>query len=246
MPFLMKTVYIFLVGIVAISCQLKVEQVDKLNEWTEEQNRRDFIDSFSRLDGFGLYEAGDTVQTFANFFKSRYPNVKARNAYDAFPYALEEEYIDTTTIDTTRHWFRIIVRPCFRNPYCLTVEKKFGKTFLTTKITDGSGGYETGNLVITMKFPFGDSLYDNLVKELVELDFWSLPLRDTSCGGGLDGEVWTFESIEKGKYNLLGRWSPEGCGNNTTKQLAQLGLRIRNLSELDRVLGAFNQEKNGM
>ena len=73
------------------------------------------------------------------------------------------------------------------------------------------------------------------------LNFWTLA-ADTTCHGGLDGETWIFESIDKGKYNVLSRWYPQECGNMTTKQLAQLGLRLREYSRLEKVLATLGEK----
>jgi len=125
---LMKYLFVLQLLLVLTGCKEEKQQIIPKKEWTEEQKRKYFNDNISILEGYGLYRAGDTVETFAKFFKTHYPGIKARNYYDAFPYAMEEEYIDTTNIDTSRHWFRIIVNPSFDLPYCLIVEKKYGKS----------------------------------------------------------------------------------------------------------------------
>ena len=71
-----------------------------------------------------------------------------------------------------------------------------------------------------------------------------MPLHDTTCGSGFDGETWTFELIELGKYHLLSRWAPESCGTSSTIHLAQVGLRIREMSRLDKVLTALGERKS--
>ena len=62
------------------------------------------------------------------------------------------------------------------------------------------------------------------------MNFWQLD-KDTTCGGGLDGESWTFEAIENGKYNIVTRWVPMHCGNDITKQHAQIGLQLMKKSQ---------------
>lgn len=187
----------------------------------------------------------DSTKTFEYFFKTHYPDIKTKIPFDAFPYAFEEEYIDTTKIDSSRQWFRLIVNPCFRSPYCFVVEKKDGKTFLTTKITNGRGGYFTGVLISTMRFPFGDTLYNNISKQLHFQNFWGLGI-DTTCHGGLDGETWMFEAIENGKYNIFDRWAPQNCGDSTTLRLSKIGILLAKLSKLDNVLTAIGAPKSGM
>jgi hypothetical protein len=212
--------------------------------WTEEKKRRFFIDSLAYNDKLFPPDTGNS-KIFKAFMDKNYPVLQTPNKYNPFIYALEEPYIDTTKIDAAKHWFRLSVQPSFGSAYCFVIEKQENKTFLITKMTNGNGGYLTGTLALYMKVPFSDTLYNNLLQKLQDLKFYSLPPHDTSCGLGLDGETWTFELLDGGKYRLLGRWSPEHCGNSETKQLGQIGLRIKKLSRLDRVLAAVSDKNSG-
>lgn len=239
----MKPLPIIATLIIFMSCSTPAPKVDKAPGWTEAQKRKYFADNFSGRYGFGGPWEKDSANIFANFFKAHYSYIKTRYSADALPYAFEEEYVDTTTIDSSRHWFRIMVRPCFRRPYCFILEKKYNESFLTTKITDGDGGYNTGILVLTTKFPFGDTLYNNISQQLQVLNFWKLG-EDTTCHVGLDGETWTFEAIENGKYNLIRRWGPHYCGDPVTKQLSNMGIQLAKLSKLDNLLVALGARRS--
>jgi hypothetical protein len=236
--------FVIIAIIIFASCKDKIQNKVDSQIWTEEQKRKFYTDSFSYSDNDFLNRR-DTSINFVTFMNEQYPNLKSKNKYDPFIYALEEPYIDTTQIDTTKNWFRLVVRPCFRLPYCFVVEKKDGKSFLTTKITNGYGGYYTGVLISTMRFPFGDTLYNNISSQLASLNFWSLG-SDTTCHGGFDGETWTFEAIENGKYNIISRWVPQTCGDSTTIKLSKIGLNLGKLSRLDNVLIAIGATKSGM
>lgn len=227
------------------SCKETSRKVENSGTWTEEQKRNYFSDSLSGSYGFGHFMEGDSTKTFKYFFKTQYPDIKTKIPFDAFPYAFEEEYIDTTKIDTSSHWFRLIVKPCFRLPYCFVVEKKAGKTFLAIKITNGDGAYYPGVLVSTTRFVFSDTLYDNISQELNSQKFWMLG-EDTTCLGGFDGETWMFEAIEHGKYNILSRWLPQSCGDSTTLRLARIGINLSKLSKLDNILVAIGAPKSDL
>jgi len=241
----MKPLAIITILITFISCSEPASKVNKVPGWTEAQKRKYFADTFAGLYGFGQYGVEDSTKTFAYFFKTHYSDIKTRYSYNPFPYAFEEEYVDTTKIDTSRHWFRIMVKPCFRRPYCFTLEKKYDQSLLTTKITNGRGGYTTGVLVLTTKFSFDDTLYDNISGKLNSLNFWKLN-KDTTCHGGLDGEDWTFEAIENGKYNIISRWVPQDCGDSITKQLSYIGIHLGTLSRLDNMLVALGALRSGI
>ncbi len=236
--------HLIILTILFVSCKDTSQKIDKPKGWTEEQKRQYFSDSIAYRYGFGQI-AEDSTKTFTYFFQTHYPEIKTLYSFDAFPYAFEEEYVDTSKIDSSKHWFRVTVHPCFRLPYCFIVEKRGRKSFLTTKITDGDGGYHTGVLLMTMKLSFADTLYDNIVKHLNSLDFWKVGM-DTTCQGGLDGETWVFEAIDNGKYNAVERWVPQDCGNRTTRDLAKLGLNLASLSKLDEILKTLGHPKRGM
>lgn len=226
-----------------LACKNKQQGKTTPQVWTEEQKRKYYIDSFSNWDSYR--KGRDTSISFDSFMDQQYPDLKAKNKYNPFIYALEESYIDTTLIDSETHWFRIIVEPCFRKPYCLVLTKKDNKSFLTIKISNGDGGYYPGVLISTTHFKFRDTLYNAVYDKLSSLNFWNLS-RDTSCHGGFDGETWTFESIEKQKYNIVERWVPQNCGNNNTLQLSEIGIMLARLGRLDNILEAIRERKSGL
>ena len=224
------------IALTAPSCKEDSKPDDKSQKQkttrTEDQKRKYFANTDSlRADDGWRNGRQDSTHTFAYFMRTNYPDIKAKNIADPFIYAFEENYIDTTSIDSTVNWLRISVAPCFRRPYCLVVEKKFDKTYLTAKMTDGDGGYYWGHLDITTTKIFSDTLYNNISKQLHQLNFWTLH-EDTVCHGGYDGEHWTIEAIENGQYNIIDRWVPQHCGGETTLQLGQLGLQIRDKSKI--------------
>jgi hypothetical protein len=242
---LMRPVIIIATLLFFISCTDTVQKIDIPQGWTEVQKRRFYTDSFAFTDR-DFPDRRDSVTSFQSFMDKHYPDLKAKNKYDPFIYAMEEQYIDTTQIDTSKHWFRLTVKPVFRKPYCLILTKDNDKSFLTTKATNGDGGYNTGTLTIQLRFQFQDTLYDNTLRNLEDIRFWTLPIHDTTCGPGLDGETWTFELIDSGKYQILNRWVPQSCGDSLTKKLSNVGLKIRELSRLDKVLTALGERKSGM
>lgn len=237
------TSIIFLIAIL-FGCKDKPTGKSSANVWTEEQKRKYYTDSF--------YEAGndfkmsrDSSTRFEKFMDEHYPDLKAANKYDPFTYSLEEPYIDTTQIDTAKHWFRITVSPCFRLPYCLIIEKKDKKSILTTKIANGMGCHYPGVLISTTRLRFGDTLYNEISDKLTLLNFWNLG-ADTTCRGGFDGETWFLEAIENGKYNIIRRWLPQHCGSGNTNQLGDIGAMLGKLGKLDNILAALGAPESGL
>jgi hypothetical protein len=242
---LMRPFLIIASFLVFISCNDTVRKPEKPQGWTEEQKRKFYADSFAFTDR-DFADRRDSLTSFQAFMDKHYQDLKAKNKYDPFIYAMEEQYVDTTQIDSSKHWFRLTVKPVFRKPYCLVLTKDNDISLLITKVANGDGGYNTGTLAIQLRFQFQDTVYDNTLRSLQDIGFWTLPIHDTTCGPGFDGETWTFELIEAGKYQILTRWVPQTCGDSLTRQLSQVGLRIRELSKLDKVLTALGERKSGM
>ena len=189
-------------------------------EWTEAKKWKYFQDSIAHRNC--NFSDCSGLNNFYNFSNAMLGHVKAKNIHNPFIYAFEEPYIDTTQIDTSKSWFRIVVMPCFRKPYCLTIEKKNSRTFLSAKLTNGDGGYFPGLLDISTTSTYSDTIYNDLLGDLKNLNFWELGV-DSSNRRGIDGETWCFEAIDKGRYNCIYRWVPYRYGNAKTKKLAEIG-----------------------
>jgi hypothetical protein len=224
----MKNVILFLTIILISSCSGKNNK-KKTPIWSEYQKRQYFEDSIANRMYNGEYGEGDSLNDFALFSKYMFSNIKAINIGDPYIYAFEEPYIDTYKKLPFNDWFRITVNPCFRIPYCLIIEKRGKSSYLTCKMTDGYGGYYSGKLSFSLTQKFSDTLYDDIRKQLLAVDFWSLGPEPID---GCDGETWTFEAIHNGKYNLIERWVPQKYGSSRTRKLAELGLNLRDTSKL--------------
>ena len=212
--------YITCIVILLSSCKLN-DKKDKPIVWTESHIKQYFIDSIGLV-----YRGGDdseSLNKFSRFMNTFYHNTKAININSSIVYALEEPYIDTTKIDTSKKWFRVIVEPTFSLPYCIVAEKINEKTKLTLKMTNGDGGYYSGYLDFTSTIYRDDSIYNSISKMLDKINYWKLNrLNDTTCPRVLDGQNWTFEAINKGKYNLVNRQSPYNCSSYEMKTLIEI------------------------
>jgi hypothetical protein len=203
-------------------------------ELSEQQKRKYFVDN-----DLGDYE---NEKSFLKFFDDYYPGIKAINKNNPYPYAFEEEYIDTTKIDSSRIWFRVIVEPCFRLPYALIVNRNEGHYNFTVKLTSGNCNY-TGSLFLTMKPFLFDSIGNFLFQKLDSLNYWTvLPEKNDSW---TDGETWTYEAIQNGKYNLVRQRLPQYCKNKNALDLYRTVLYIIKFAKLDAVLAALGKPKTG-
>jgi hypothetical protein len=228
------TTFLFLI----CSCRQvdkKVIHTQSNKSWSQDSIKKYFKDSIAFRMYNGQMGKGDGLNYFDEFSKYILANIKAKNINDPFILAFDENYIDTTKIDSSKKWFRISVNPVFRTPYCLIIEETGNRSFLTIKMTNGHGGYYSGYLDFVSMKQFDNSLYFSVSQKLHQLNFWKVT-EDTTCKGGFDGESWTFEAIENGKYNIQTRWLPLDCGNAVTKQLALLGVQLRDSSQFKEYL----------
>ena len=231
--FMKSLTYIVLLLALISSCKHKENKIilsGTNKKWSQDSIRKYFKDSIAYRVSDGQFGEGQGLNNFDTFSKYLLSDIKAKNINNPFILGFDENYIDTTKIDSSKKWFRISVNPCFRTPYCLILEQNANKCILTLKITDGEGCYSSGFLNFVSSQWYKDSLYLSISKKLHQLNFWKLKI-DTTCHGGLDGEDWTFEAIDNGQYNILRRWVPLNCGNDTTRQLALIGVELRKASQ---------------
>lgn len=240
-------VIVVLAGVIFMACQRNDTKPMLSSTWTEAQKRNYFVDSFAYRTGSGRYfeASDDSSKSFGSFLRRQYPDLHTAYYTDPLPYALEEEYIDTTRIDPSREWVRFIVYSFFELPYSIILERKAGRTYLTAKLADGRGLYHTGQLILASKQVVPDSLTESVFKMVDSLDFWHLR-EDTSCHGGTDGSEWSVEAILHGKYNKVDRWAPDACGNSTTRGLAKLGEKLAVVCDLPTLVRACDKRRPGL
>ncbi len=81
-----------------------------------------------------------------------------------------------------------------------------GTGAVTTKISDGRGGYAPGNLTENKNTILTKDQVNSFLGR-VNLDkFWSLPSEGKA--DGLDGSEWIVEAKRKGRYHIVSRWTP--------------------------------------
>ena len=232
-----KLFFITLIFFIAISAMFSCREKTKQNKpnWTENQKRKYFNDSIAfrycnglRMNHYHERSTNDIVlNNFAFFMDSLYPEIKAINKQLPFIYAFEEPYIDNSKIDSSKNWIRMILDPCWRIPCCITIEKKNDRTYLTSKITNGLGGYYSGLLLSSFTKVYSDTLYDHISKELHKTNFWKIRFENFDC---CDGETWYFEAIEKGKYNYVMRRCLRRNEKNATRaDLYKIGIKLLTL-----------------
>ena len=83
-----------------------------------------------------------------------------------------------------------------------------GSARLTTKMTNGTGGFKPGNLVQNDTSTLTREQAELFLRKIEEHKFWNLEAVDKS-NGGMDGAEWIIEGVKDGSYHIVNRWSPE-------------------------------------
>jgi hypothetical protein len=86
--------------------------------------------------------------------------------------------------------------------------KADGSAGLTTKVSDGAGGYKPGKLIENASRPLIQRQTDEFLANVKRFQFWELPTHETSATVGCDGSQWIIEGVKGGKYHVVDRWTP--------------------------------------
>jgi hypothetical protein len=84
-----------------------------------------------------------------------------------------------------------------------------GRPRLTTKMTNGAGGYEPGHILQNSTSTLTRDQTEWFLGKIEDNKFWKLSAVDKTRMG-LDGGQWIIEGVKDGNYHIVDRWSPEG------------------------------------
>lgn len=102
--------------------------------------------------------------------------------------------------------YRVLWLRTFHAPFVFRVTvRPDGTSELTTKKTDGLGGYDPGNIVTNKTTQIDRKETGTLVETLERTKFWNLPTNESALGG-TDGAQWIIEGVKDGKYHIVDRW----------------------------------------
>jgi hypothetical protein len=122
--------------------------------------------------------------------------------------ALKEPSLFESKQDGTVQSYRFLWLRTFNHPVAVRVLiHSDGSGTLVTKMADGRGGYEPGNLIVAKIEPLPVDRVKRFSEEAQRLGYWTLPGREIKVG--LDGSQWVIEGVRGGTYHLVDRWSPE-------------------------------------
>jgi hypothetical protein len=103
--------------------------------------------------------------------------------------------------------FRLTLVMSFDQPISILMEKKSNGVTLSTKVLDGTGGYDPGQIMYDTLIEIEPNQWDSFVSQIRTLRFWDL-MSDIGETGD-DGSQWVLEGYQDGKYHFVDRWTPD-------------------------------------
>ena len=102
----------------------------------------------------------------------------------------------------------------FHHPMVVRLEKQNNSIKLLSKVCNGSGGYEPGQLIFDTTLNVTDDQYKLLIQKIDSMNFWNLETEQRE-DRGLDGSEWILEAVRDNNYHMVTRWTPsEGRQGN--------------------------------
>ena len=120
----------------------------------------------------------------------------------------EPSLLELSRRDATAEVYRFLWLRSFHHPISVRlVVRKDGRATLTSKESDGKGGYEPGKLIRNTTATLSKEQTDLFRSQVKHYALWNLPTRQ-SGQIGLDGAQWIIEISGGGRYHIIDRWSP--------------------------------------
>ena len=103
--------------------------------------------------------------------------------------------------------YRFLLLRSFSNPVCIRINiPANAPSDLTVKVTNGTGGYQPGDLVENQTITLSKRQIEEFYQKLIDCDFWKVTHKKRRRGK--DGAQWIVEGIKNGKYHVAHRWTP--------------------------------------
>ncbi len=123
--------------------------------------------------------------------------------------ALDEPSLWSRSKTQKEQSYRLLWLRTFHCPVVIRIDVSAdGTSRLTLKMTDGTGGYAPGHLVLNDTSTLTREQTGWFLGEIEENNFWKLAAIDQSRMG-LDGAQWIIEAVKNGSYHIVDRWSPK-------------------------------------
>jgi hypothetical protein len=124
--------------------------------------------------------------------------------------ALREHSLLTQSREQTAgEIYRFLWLRTFHHPICVRLSiRRDGTAVLTSKETNGKGGYQPGKLIHTTTRELSKEEVRSLRERFDSVVSRQPPTKRDDASVGLDGAQWIFEASQMGSYRVVDRWSP--------------------------------------
>lgn len=145
----------------------------------------------------------DTQNTLDTFFNEWYSKML---------FAMKEPVLSSYQGD--KEIYRFTWLRTFHHPVAIRLEKQNNIIRLFSKVCNGAGGYEPGQLIFDTIHNVTFDQYKSLTQKIDNINFWNLKTEQRD-EAGKDGSEWIIEAVKDNKYHMVTRWTPsEGRQDN--------------------------------
>jgi hypothetical protein len=133
--------------------------------------------------------------------------------------ALQEPSLLKLTMTTSVESYRFLWLRSFHHPIAIRLEvRPDGTSVLTTKVTNGAGGYRPGALIVNSSSILNREQTRGFLSHIEKGYFWKAP-NPVDDQRGTDGSQRVIEGVKGGHYHVVDRWSPK---NGLVRELGLL------------------------
>jgi hypothetical protein len=125
--------------------------------------------------------------------------------------ALQEPSLWGISKSSKQEIYRFLWLRTFHPPIAIRLNvNSDGTGALTTKASNGAGGYEPGKLTKDESKSLSKAETQCFLDMVEKQKYWSLSTREEDPNVvGMDGAQWVLEGVRNGTYKIVYRWSPE-------------------------------------
>lgn len=103
--------------------------------------------------------------------------------------------------------YRFLWLRTFHHPIFVRVERKGNSIRLSSKESNGAGGYEPGKIIRTTNIILNESQWCEFLSIVEKSKYWQMPSEKQVAG--VDGAQWILEGVKEGRYHIVDRFMPQ-------------------------------------
>jgi TonB family protein len=152
----------------------------------------------------------DSTQTYfpLEFFPNTSHDSTAVRHYSKHLFSMKEPLL-FNKIDS-KETYRFTWLRTFENSVSIRIEKTLEEYKLYWKLTDGAGGYNPGNIIVSESKAIDKRTWRTFKNHIKKSQFWEMSTVESN-NDGLDGSHWILEGNDQFGYHVVLRWCPRGA-----------------------------------